>query len=153
MGIFEALDLVPKGFLLGLAVGLDVLQLRQLVDQLAVLEDGFQQLPDGVVLQRLDLPGGVGIEDVVGLGKVDLLIPQAQLIGQGLAAVLVVVAVDALEAGVGNLLGVLADLDLGDDLAGIVLHSRQLINAAEHRLALGGNQPLAHAKGNLSENK
>ena len=44
MWIFEALDLVPQGFLLGLAVGLDFLQLRQLVDQLAVLEDGLQQL-------------------------------------------------------------------------------------------------------------
>ena len=49
--------------------------------------------------------------------------------------------------GGGDLGHVLADLDLGGDIAALVLHSHQLVDAAEHRLAAGGDEALAHAEG------
>ena len=135
MGILKALNLVPQGILLCLAVGLNFLQLRQLVYQLTILEDRLQQIPHHIVVQRFDLPSCIGVKDVMGLFKVDGLIPQADLVRQRLSAVLVIVAVDTLKARVCDLGGVLTDLDLRNDLTGIVLHSRQLVDAAEHRLA------------------
>ena len=46
-----------------------------------------------------------------------------------------------------DLADVLADLDLGDDIAVLVLHRDELIDAAEDRLALGGDEALADAEG------
>ena len=46
-----------------------------------------------------------------------------------------------------DLADVLADLDLGDDIAVLVLHCDELIDATEDRLALGGNETLADAEG------
>ena len=46
-----------------------------------------------------------------------------------------------------DLADILADLDLGDDIAVLVLHCDELIDAAEDRLALGGNETLADAEG------
>ena len=139
--VVKPLDLVPECVDLRLAVGLDLVQLRQLVDQLAVFEDRLQQLPNGVVLQGLDLPGGIGIKDIVRLGEIDLLVPQAQLIRQRLSAVLIIVAVDALEAGVGNLLGVLGELNLRDKLACLfILYGCKLVYTAECRAVLCGDE-------------
>ena len=47
LGIVKALDFVPQGVHLCKTVGADLLKAGQLVDQLAVLKDGLQQLPDG----------------------------------------------------------------------------------------------------------
>ena len=49
--------------------------------------------------------------------------------------------------GIGDLGHVLADFDLGDDGAVFVLDGGELVDAAEDGLALGGDEPLAHAKG------
>ena len=67
-------------------------------------------------------------------------------VGNGLAGIPAIEAVDLLEVGDGDLLHVFADLDLGDDVSLIVLHRRQLVYAAEHRLGPGGDHPLTHAE-------
>ena len=48
--------------------------------------------------------------------------------------------------GNGDLLHILADLDLGDHGAVRLLDGHQLVHAAEHRLGLGGDHPLAYAE-------
>ena len=45
-----------------------------------------------------------------------------------------------------DLPNVLTDLDLGNDLTVVILHGDKLIDAAEDRLALGGDHPLADAE-------
>ena len=72
---------------------------------------------------------------------------EADQVGLRLARGLGENAVDLLEVGGGDLGGVLADLDFGDDVPLVVLDGHQLVHPAEHRLAAGGNQPLAHAEG------
>ena len=46
----------------------------------------------------------------------------------------------------GDLADVLADLDLGDYIAVLILYGDELVDAAEHRLAARGDEPLAHAE-------
>ena len=70
-----------------------------------------------------------------------------EVVGDGLAGVVAVEAVQLLEVGDGDLGHVLRDLDLGGDGPVGGLHRRQLVHAAEHRLAAGGDEPLAHAEG------
>ena len=48
--------------------------------------------------------------------------------------------------GHGDLAHIFADLDFGDNIPLLVLHSGQLVHAAEHRLAPGGDHPLTHAE-------
>lgn len=71
---------------------------------------------------------------------------QADVVRLGHAGVLAVKAVDLFKVGVGDLADVLADLDLRDDVAVLVLDGRELVHAAEHRLAARGDEPLAHAE-------
>ena len=71
---------------------------------------------------------------------------EAQVVGDGLAGVVAVEAVELFEVGVGDFPHVFGNLDFGDDMAGFVLHGGQLVHAAEDRLAPCGNQPLAHAE-------
>ena len=72
---------------------------------------------------------------------------EADQVGLRLAGVLGEDAVNLLKVGGGDFGGVLADLNLGDDGPVVPLNGGQLVDAAEHRLRPGGNQPLAHAKG------
>ena len=115
VGVLEPLHFVPQQLHLGCAVAADLCQAGLLVHQLAVLEYGLQQLLGDEIRQLLGLPDRQGIENGQGLGIVDLLVPDADLIRQGLPRLPVKEAVDLLEVGVCDLCGVLADLDLGDD--------------------------------------
>ena len=147
MGIVKPLHLVPEQIHLGLAVGLDLGQGGELVDQLAVFEDGHQHLFRGEVAHRLPLPGGPGVEQADGLAALDFLVIDGEHVGDCLAGLVVVEPEDLLEVGVDDLLRVLADLDLGDNPPVVVLDGHQLVHAAEDRAGLGGDQPLAHAEG------
>ncbi len=69
-----------------------------------------------------------------------------QNVAQRLAGLVVEQAVDLLEVRRGDLLDILGDLDLRNDLAVFVLNGSKLVNAAEYRLGLGGDEPLADAE-------
>ena len=146
MGIVKALDLVPQGIHLLGAVGLDLLQRRAIVHPLAVLEDRHQQLPGLEVIHVLSLPGGHGVKDGQALRVVHRLVMHGDVVRDGLAGVAPVKAIHLLEVGNGDLLHVLADLDLGDHGAVRLLDGHQLVHAAEHRLGLGGDHALAHTE-------
>ena len=83
MGVLKALDLVPQRVHLTLAVGAGGLNVGHAINQMAIVEDGGQQLFGLVVLKGLALPGGVGIEQLQRLGEVDLLLGVAQQVGGG----------------------------------------------------------------------
>ena len=69
VGVLKPLDLVPEGVDLSGAPGPHLLDAGLLVDQPAALEDGDQELPDGEVGDGLALPGGLGVEELQGLGQ------------------------------------------------------------------------------------
>ena len=146
MGIVKALDLVPQSIHLLGAVCLDLLQRRAIVHPLAVLEDRHQQLPGLEVIHVLSLPGGHGVKDGQALRVVHRLVMHGDVVRDGLAGVAPVQAIHLLEVGNGDLLHVFADLDLGDHGAVRLLDGHQLVHAAEHRLGLGGDHPLAHTE-------
>ena len=147
MRVIEALDLVPEGIDLLGAVFFDLLDVGTLVDELAFLVDGHEQLARFEVIDLLTLPRGVGVEDLKILAVIHSLVVDRQIVGDGLAGVTAIEAVELLEVRCRDLADVLADLDLGDDIAVLVLHRDELIDAAEDRLALGGNETLADAEG------
>ena len=68
----------------------------------------------------------------MGLGIVDNLVINAELVGESLAALVVVVAVDLLEMRVCDLGGILADLDFRFDISLGVLDRDELVNSAEN---------------------
>ena len=147
MGVFKAFDLVPQKVDLSGTPGPHLSDGRRVVHPLSSLEDGYQQLLGGEVGKDAALPGGVRVKELQGLALVHHLVPQGNKVGKGLAGLVVKETVHLLEARIGNFIWVGADLDLGDDGPFLVLHRRQLVHAAEHRLALGGNKPLTHAEG------
>ena len=146
MGVLEPLHLVPEGLHLLLAVGLDFLEAGPLIHQPAALEYGDLEGLRGEVRVSLPLPGGPGIEELQAPALVHLLVPDGDIIRLGLAGGLVKNAVDLFEMGIGDLVLVFADLDLGNHRSRPVLQGHQLVHPAEDRLAAGGNHPLAHAE-------
>ena len=70
-----------------------------------------------------------------------------QVVSQSLSGLVIIETIYLLEVRIGDLVHILADLDLRDDLAFLVFHCRQLINAAEYRLTAGGDHTLADTKG------
>src|SRR5699024_9235450 len=76
------------------------------------------------------------------------LICQTDQVGDYLAVVLSVDAVDCLIAGICHLLSILRQFDLRYKLSGVsVSDSSQLVDAAEGRAVLGGNQVCPDAPG------
>ena len=75
--VVKPLDLVPECVDLRLAVGLDLVQLRQLVDQLAAFEDRYEQLLLREVIDFLALPRRLRVEDFQILRVVDRLVKHA----------------------------------------------------------------------------
>ena len=69
------------------------------------------------------------------------------VIGRGHAVFPVEEAINFFEAGVCDLADILADFDLGDYIAIVVLDRAQLVHAAEHGIGFGGDKPLADAEG------
>ena len=122
MRVIEALDLVPEGIDLLGAVFFDLLDAGTLVDELAFLVDGHEQLARFEVIDFLALPRGVGVEDLKILAVIHSLVVDRQIVGDGLAGVAAVEAVKLLEVRCRDLADILADLDLGDDIAVLVLH-------------------------------
>ena len=147
VGVLEALDLVPEGIDLLGAVFFDLLDAGTLVDELAFLVDGHEQLARFEVIDFLTLPRGVGVEDLKIPAVVHGLVVDRQIVGNGLAGVTAIEAVELLEVRCRDLADVLADLDLGDDVSVLILHRDELVDAAEDRLALGGDETLANAEG------
>ena len=146
MGVVEALDLVPERIDLRGAVGADLLERGLLVNQLAVFEDRHEQLACLEVIDLLALPGRLGVEDGHFVAVVHRFVVNAQVVRDGLARVAAVEAVELLEVRRGDLADVLADLDLGDYIAVLILYGDELVDAAEHRLAARGDEPLADAE-------
>ena len=146
MRVVKTLDLVPECVDLLGAVFLNVVQLRQLVDQLAVFEDRHEQLLRRKVIDPLALPRRLRVENFQIAAVVDRLVVDAQIVRDGLAGVVAEETVDLFEVRVRDLAHVLADLDLGDDSPVLVLDGRQLVHAAEHGLGFGRDEPFADAE-------
>ena len=146
VGVVEALDLVPERVDLRGAVGADLLERGLLVNQLAVFEDRHEQLARLEVIDLLALPGRLGVKDGHFVAVVHRFVVNAQVVRDGLARVAAIEAVELLEVRRGDLADVLADLDLGDYIAVLILYGDELVDAAEHRLAARGDEPLAHAE-------
>ena len=146
MGIVKALDLVPQSIHLLQAILSHLLQIRALIHRLAAFENGNQQLPGGEIINGLGLPGSFRVKNFHFSGIVHGFIVKTHIVRYGFARIVAIEAVQLLEVGVGNLADILGNLDLGNDGAVVLFHRHQLIHAAEHRLALGGNQALAHAE-------
>ena len=147
MRILKTFNLVPQSFHFLLTVGLNLLQVRFLIHQAALLENRHQQLPHRKVSQGTLLPGVFRVKNGMGNMLRYRLFPQADLVCRSLARLLVVETVNFLKAGIGNLGRVLADLDLRDNPALLIFHRSQLVHAAEHRGTHGGDQALAYAEG------
>ena len=126
VGVLKPLHLVPEGVHLPLAVGPAGLEVGHLIHQPAPLEDGHHQLLHLDVGIHLPLPGGVRVEELQGLGEVELLVVEADQVGLRLAGVLGENAVYLLKVWGGDFGGVFADFDFGDDPALIVLNGGQL---------------------------
>ena len=122
VGVVEALDLVPERIDLRGAVGADLLERGLLVNQLAVFEDRHKQLARLEVIDLLALPGRLGVEDGHFVAVVHRFVVNAQVVRDGLARVAAVEAVELLEVRRGDLADVLADLDLGDYIAVLILY-------------------------------
>ena len=144
MGVVETADLGPEGGQLALGKGADIGQRGAVVDQLPVPEHRDQQLFGRVVRHRLALPGGLRVEQLQR-AAVHTLVVEADVVREALP-LRAVDAPDLLEARVGDLGHVLADFDFGDDVPLFVLDGGELVHPAEHALAAGGDQPLAHAE-------
>ena len=130
MRVIEALDLVPEGIDLLGAVFFDLLDAGTLVDELAFLVDGHEQLARFKVIDFLALPRGVGVKDLKILAVIHSLVVDRQIVGDSLARVAAVETVELFEVRRRDLADVLADLDLGDDIAVLVLHCDVLIDAS-----------------------
>lgn len=144
--ILETLDLIPQGIDLTDAVLADVLNIRAVVNALAVLEQLYAQRTNRIIGNDTLLPGVDRMEQYIRQRSVDLLIVHGEHVAERLAGLVVEQAVHLLEVRCGDLLDVLGNLDLRDDLAVFVLNGSQLVYAAEYRLGLGGDESLADAE-------
>ena len=147
MRVFKPAHLGPERFeLLGAALP-DSLERREIIDELARAEHGDHHVFGAEVRERFALPCVFRVEDRERLRIVRRLVIQAEIVRKRLAVRAVVEAVKLLEVGDRDLGDVFAHLDLRDDLARFTLHGDELVYAAEHRLALGSDEPLADAEG------
>ena len=124
----------------------DLRQGGRAVDAFSVQEHGYQQLAGLEIADILGFPCGIGVKEHQRLVFIQLFIINRHIIGDGLAVIPVIKAIDLFEMGNGDLFHIFTAFDLGNDLALFVFHGSQLIHAAEHRLALGGDEPLADAE-------
>ena len=80
MRVIKALDLVPERVDLLLAVGLDLGEGRELVDELAVFENRDHELFCFEVIDGFALPRRLWVEDLDVLRIVDRLVKHAQIV-------------------------------------------------------------------------
>lgn len=144
--VFKAAHLGPERFQLRSASGTDLLERRQRIDQLAAPEHGDHHILGAEVRERFALPRVFRVEDRERLRVVRRFVVQAEIVRERLAVFAVVEAIELFKVRDRDLGNVFADLDLRDDLTRISLDRRELIHPAEHRLASGGDEPLADAE-------
>ncbi len=121
-----------------------------MVDTLAVLEYLHRKLTHGVGAgsEVCLFPCRYRVEEQQRLVLIELLADETDQICDDLAGFLVVDTVDGLVARVCDLLRVLGELDLRDEfLPPSFVHGSQLINTAEGRAVLGGDQVCADTPG------
>ena len=88
------------------------------------------------------------IEEQKGILLIELFIHETDQICDNLASLLVIDSLDGLVARIGNLFCIFRKLDLRDKFACVtVLDGSQLINAAEGRAVLGGDEVCADTPG------
>ena len=149
VGVLEALFLLPDlAVELAADVGADVADALGGAGALAALHDLGLQLPEGAVPEEALLPGALRVDDDDALLHVR--VGDAVLTGDEVregVALGVVDAVDPLQAGIGDLLHRLGDLDAGLPFALPVGDGAQLVDRAEYRVGFRGDHPLAHAEG------
>ncbi len=135
MRVHETAGLFPESVLLLQAVIADLHSFGRLVDTFAVLEKRNHQFAKGEFTgMELGLfPGLDGIEDGELLVLTEGLFFKTDNICLDLVFGLIVDTVDLLVAGIGDLFGVLGQLDLGDEIAVVVLDSSQLVDARPGR--------------------
>ena len=142
MGVLESHYLAPQHSRLFGAVAADCLDIGQIVDKLALFKQRHQQRLGVKVVEGALFPCVCGVKYGVGLACIDDFVAQGHNVGDIFAVLVAGQTPNLLEMRCGDLLHVLADLDLGDDVALLVLQCGQLVNAAEYGLALGGDQSL-----------
>ena len=148
--IFQTERFLPKCCELFFAVFLDVHNLWRVVDTLAVLKHRNHQLADGVAVRgQMGLfPGFNRVEEQQGFAGIVLFVYQADQVCDDLASFLIIDPTDGLVARVGDLLGVLGEFDLRDEFTGLFIQDgSQLVDTAEGRAILGGDQVSANAPG------
>lgn len=148
--IFETQRLLPERIQLLMAIVADLHNLRRLVHAFSVLKDRHQQLPQGIAVRgKMSLlPGLDGIKQQKGIGGIIAFLYEADQVSDDLAGILIINALNGLVARVGDLLGILRKLDLGNEFAGLfVLDGSQLVDTAKGRAILGSNQVGAHTPG------
>ena len=149
MRVVETSGFLPERILLLQAVVADFHRRTGLIDALSVQEERRQHLAEGEFagLKRCFLPGLHRVKEKQRLLFAEVLIGKADEIRLDLMTVLFVDTVNLLVAGIGDLLGILGQLDLGLEGAVLVLYSCKLVDAAEARIVLGGNQVRADSEG------
>ena len=149
MRVVETSGFLPERILLLQAVVADFHRRTGLIDALSVQEERRQHLAESEFagLKRCFLPGLHRVKEKQRLLFAEVLIGKADEIRLDLMTVLFVNAVNLLVAGIGDLLGILGQLDLGLEGAVLVLYGCKLVDAAEARIVLGGNQVRADSEG------
>ena len=86
------------------------------------------------------------VKDRQRLCGINYLVVNGDVICDRLSAFLFNKAVDLFEMRCCDLFGILADLDLGNNLSLIVFNGTELVNSAENGGALGGDKSFAYAE-------
>ena len=146
MRVIKALDLVPEGVDLLAAIGAYLFERGKPIDQLAAAEDGHLKLAGGKIIDRFLLPCSLGVKNRQVLAVIDGLVIDAHIVGNGLAGVVAVEAVELFKVGVRDLTDIFGNFDLRLDRAVLVFDGDKLINTAEDRLGARGDQPLTDAE-------
>ena len=149
MRVDKTSGFLPEGILLLEAVITDVHGLTALIDALTVNKERYHQLAQGILtgFELGLLPGLDGIEQGQRIVFREDFLIQADQVSDQLAGGFLINTVDLLVAGVGDLLGILGNLDLGQVAAVILLNRGQFVNAAEGRVVLGCDQVRTYAPG------
>ena len=121
--VLQTEGLFPESCDLFFAILLDIHDLRRVVDALAILKYRDHQLADGVAVwgQVSLFPGLNRVEEQQGFAGIVLLIHQTDQVCDDLAGFLIINTADGLVAWVGDFLGVLGELDLRDEFAGLFI--------------------------------
>ena len=101
MGVIKALNLFPNALLGSVAMRADLLNARQIIHLLTVLEDRHKQLFRLEVFKRLALPRVFGIKNFKRLRVVHRFVPHANQIRLCLASVFAKQTIDLFEVGRG----------------------------------------------------